>query len=177
MGDATINPIERGPFERELAGSDSKGLSALIGLNERIPQWSASDLSSILLHQLAAPLQTDLSVLGPDAPRMLQRFTAASPNACQTFRDVLCSDDPPVELLVMIKDYARLTGKDQSLPNEIASALYYASILAATSRCGKRISNLSESALNEGANWMIATEWIEPALRLQLSRDLRRLTE
>jgi hypothetical protein len=162
---------------RALAVGNSKTLSDLIGMNANRPQWSAADLSSMLRHQLAAPLQADLPILGPDVLPILQRIAVASPGAWQIFGDVLSGDHPPIDLLKMIKDYARQTGKDQTLPIEIATAMYYASILAARTRCGEKITSLSDAALRDGAKWMIDAEWIDSALRQQISRDLQRLAD
>lgn len=122
-------------------------------------------------------MQADLPILGPDAVQMLHRIAVASPGAWQTFGDVLAGDHPPIDLLKMIKDYARQTGQDQTLPIEIATAMYYASILAARTRCSEKITRLSDTALHDGAKWMIDAEWVDSTLRQQISRDLQRLTD
>ena len=132
--------------------------------------WRSEDLSVVLRHQLAAPVVVDLSTLrgvGAEQVELLARGGAADPPIC-TFHDLLYHPRPPVELLALAKRFAKLARRAHgsiAMPAEVAGVLYFASIFVAQTRCGVRISNLSDEHLREGVQWVLGQPWIDRATR------------
>jgi hypothetical protein len=137
-------------------------------------------LTAILSGQLAAPLLFDTSRL-PEATRLdlLHRSqTGASP--LRTFGDLLRHPQPPIELLCLVKDYAKGLSDappeaTHAVPAEIATCLYFATLAAALVRCGQRISALDDRALCRGFEWASFQSWISADLRTLLREAARML--
>ena len=122
--------------------------------------WGEGDLAAVLRHQYAAPLGCDLGTAGEDTG-------AGPPAGIKTFGDLLHHPAPPVELLVLAKDFAKASRADPhaALPKEVAAVLYFAAIVVARRRCGARISQLRPEELRAGAEWVMAQPWVDPATR------------
>ncbi len=118
--------------------------------------WSEQEFGAILKHQMDTPLHSGLA-----------EHTAAGPT--YTFGDLLRDTRPDAEILRAVKDFAKnLRGDTTSgFPAPVATALYYAAIVAAEQRAGTRISELDDARLREGCVWALAQPW--------LTDDLRRL--
>jgi hypothetical protein len=56
------------------------------------------------------------------------------------------------------------------LPDEIATVLYFASIVAAMLRCGRRISKLDDEALVHALDWALDQPWLDASMRDLLCR-------
>src|SRR3712207_613502 len=115
--------------------SEPGGLASMLDVACDIgPAWTEQELGAVLRHQLAAPLTLDLG-------------TAASGLPCEgieTFGQLLHHPSPPLDLLVSAKDFAKAMRNDPggALPKEVAAVMYFAAILVAERRCGRRISRL-----------------------------------
>lgn len=122
--------------------------------------WGEGDLAAVLRHQFAAPVGCDLGPAGADA-------SADRRAGIRTFGDLLHHPAPPVELLVLAKDFAKASRADPHapLPKEIAAVLYFAAIVVARRRCGARISQLSPEELRAGVDWVLAQPWVDAATR------------
>jgi DNA-directed RNA polymerase specialized sigma24 family protein len=135
--------------------------------------WDADDLAQLMRHQLAQPLAS----LAPRAPRgpASPRDAAAAP--LETFADLFCHPAPPLEVLEAVKRHGRKHAgqPDESLPIEIASALYFAGIAAALVRHNERITKLDDELLRAGFQGMLAPEWIPPPLRELYAEALAQL--
>jgi hypothetical protein len=83
----------------------------------------------------------------------------------QTVGDLLLGPRPPLPLLIALKDFAKSSRASGALSGEIASVLYFSSILLARSRHQRSISDLSETAVREGISWVLAQGWLDPALQ------------
>jgi hypothetical protein len=152
--------------ERKSAPPSLAGLMDVEVEPERL--WQADELGSILHHQLRAPLETELGELHcPDV---------AHPDQV-TFGDLLHQANPPVELLERVRNFAKgqLNLPHSPLPHEVASVLYYCSILVAVTRCGRRITSLDDRSLVVGCRWVLSQSWVEPAIHEVCEKALQRL--
>ena len=86
---------------------------------------------------------------------------------------------PPVELLKLTKDFAKLNldHSQSTLPTEIAGALYYTSIAAALVRLDMRISQLTDADLRRGLLWARQQAWIDEATKGLLDQALDKLAQ
>jgi hypothetical protein len=126
--------------------------------------WQPHELAAVLHHQLHAPLQVELGelrlgVTDPDA--------AEAGLALMSFGDLLHHPRPPVQVLEMVKDFAKfnLSNALAPLPREVATVLYFCSILIAMSRCGRSITALQHTSVVNGVEWVLMQPWVEPSLK------------
>jgi hypothetical protein len=134
-------------------------------LGKRI--WRASELEAILKHQMSAPVGFDLGDMETGRAKTLRTVSAAEGLLLQSFKNLFSHPCPPVELLVLTKDFAkRHWGHPESLlPAEIAKVLYLASIVVAMLRCHRRITSLKDRALKKGLEWAIGQQWLDEPTR------------
>jgi hypothetical protein len=129
------------------------------------PNWADEEMESILRHQLSVPVSADLP--GYSARNLTTQRHANCQTTAFSFGDLLCDQQPSLELLVGTKDFAmrhlRLGGR--GLPRRVARVLYYASVLAALLHWGERISRLSDAKLLSGLDWAIEQPWLDTSLR------------
>jgi hypothetical protein len=80
-----------------------------------------------------------------------------------------------MELLELAKDFGKALRLDSScgVPAEVATVIYYASIVAARVRLGRRISDLDEAALRRGVEWTLAQPWLDAAMRAMFEQVWR----
>lgn len=137
-------------------------------------EWSAVDMAAILRHQLNAPLRADLGARNPNASKTLDTVSTAGP-APATFGELFAHPHPPIELLELAKDFGKALRLDSScgVPAEVATVIYYASIVAARVHLGRRISDLDEMALRQGVEWTLAQPWLDAALRVMFEQVWR----
>src|SRR5687768_12100400 len=114
--------------------------------------WGPEDFAAVWRHQMAARLGDEL---------------AGGAGGEATFGEVLWARPPVVELLCLIKDYAKAKRGDAAggMPGEVASVLYYASIVAARVRGGAAITTLDERTLGEGVKWALGQGWVDERTR------------
>jgi hypothetical protein len=131
------------------------------------PGWRAEDLAAIFRHQLSVPIADDLRDLSPDRTQELCSLASSQGVLLRSFADLFLHPHPPVELLALTKAFAKDHRKrpDSPLPPEIATMLYYASIAVAISRCGQRLTRLSDADLREGLTWARDQSWIDQRMR------------
>jgi hypothetical protein len=96
-----------------------------------------------------------------------------------TFAELLQHARPPVALLERVKFFAkaskiRATGP---LPPQVATVLYFASIVVARLRCDARITGLDDDAILKGTQWALAQSWIAHPMRALFEEAAARLTE
>lgn len=158
------------PFDGE-----PRHLAGLMGLDGAADDlWTPDELGAILRHQLAAPVQYDLML-----NRAEHDETTAQPAEGQalrggTFGDVLHEARPSLELLEQIKQFAKQhhSRPNGSLPAPVARVVYYASIVAAMMRCGRRITRLDDQSLRQGLEWAVAEPWVDQQTRALLQSGL-----
>jgi hypothetical protein len=130
----------------------------------RSEAWRPEELAAVLRHQLDTPLQFELGRMD-EVPSDVA--------ATITFGDLLRRDGTaraPVllALLERAKRFAKAckSRTDGPLPVEVATALYFACIVAARMRCdGARISALDDRSLLDGAEWALAQPWLSSEIR------------
>jgi hypothetical protein len=156
-----------------------KTLARLLKLDAEAPaSWSSADLGPILQHQFGASLNFDLKDLAGAQHRSVEDLSRTPDGArLTTFAEALFHPHPPVELLGAIKDFARASGDEQrgTLPQEVATLLYYLSIVVVLVRCGRRITSLSDGALRKGVEWAIGQNWVDERTLATLREALEHL--
>jgi hypothetical protein len=145
-------------------------VAAVMGLGDAAARvWQPEELGAVFRHQMVAPVSVDLGSLDPAVVGKLKTLTDACGLLLKSFRDLLQHPAPPVELLRLVKEFAKLNRDqpDSLLPSDVASVLYYLSIAAAMARWGERISALSDNELQRGFAWAMSQSWVdEPAREL-----------
>ena len=149
---------------RDLTRSDPKLLADLLktgGGAETL--WLPEELATVLRHQLSAPVEFEPRPIGSAQPPAHPRQTAP----VTSFGELFHHPNPPVELLLLTKDFAKASRVrlECLLPEEVATVLYYASIVAARVRLGKRISGLDDKSVREGIEWVLAQPWVDEQTR------------
>ncbi|MAE68014.1 MAG: hypothetical protein CMJ18_27500 [Phycisphaeraceae bacterium] len=127
--------------------------------------WQPQDLSAILRDQMGQSVTVDLAAAGLNPPG---RDRAARP--IDTFADLLHHARPPIDLLRRIKHFAKLNhAHPTTLPRDVASVLYFASIVVARRRCGTWITDLAETDLRAGIRWATQQTWVDERTRALLA--------
>ena len=135
---------------------------------EGVDRWRPDEMAAILRHQLSSQLESDLAGVDRTDP-------ATSP---MTFGQLLHHVRPPVALLERVKLFAkaskiRATGP---LPPQVATVLYFASIVVARLRCDARISGLDDDAIRKGTQWALAQSWLDQPTRTLFEEAAARLS-
>lgn len=125
--------------------------------------WHPEELQAVFAHQLAAPVQVDLAGLPGDVSATLKLLGESQGLLLRSYGDLFRHRHPPVELLMLVKDFAKshMTRSGGLLPRDVAKALYCLSIAAALARCARRITALSDADLRGRFDWVVAQPWID----------------
>jgi hypothetical protein len=137
--------------------------------------WPHEELGAILRHQLASSVQLDLETLGSPFWSRLHALPPAQQPGKLTFGELFQRADPPLELLSLVKQFAkasRIRG-ESVLPAEIATVIYLTSIVVARLRCGQRITEQSDEALRYGIQWVIDQPWVDGGTRALFRQALQ----
>jgi len=96
----------------------------------------------------------------------------------KSFADLFHHPSPPLELLELIKDFAKanLDHPESGLPDEIATTLYYTSIATALVRLDARITQLPDADLQRGLRWAMEQGWLDAATKELLARALEKIS-
>ncbi len=151
----------------------SIALGRVIGASREPGRWPEAELGKILRHQLAAPLEADLGSAAIDAAANVPAGTAW----CVTFRDLFEHSAPPLELLEIVKAFAKdCRAKPHGpLPPEVALVLYYGCIAAALLRHGRNITQLDAASLLDGIRWALSCPWLDNSTRKLFEASAGRL--
>jgi hypothetical protein len=98
-------------------------------------------------------------------------------NPLMTLGQLLHHPEPPVELLKLVKRFAKIcrNDPDNALPSQIVMLLYYGSIALAWTRRRERISDLAPATLRKGLKWLLAQPWLDGDVRTLLAEGLAQL--
>ena len=141
---------------------DAEQLSRILAVQpESLRLWGEAELADVLGHQLDAPLLFDLGRLR--APGVVDELS----RGIGSFRDLLLHPAPPVELLVLAKEFGKsgASHPDSPIPPEVGTLLFYAAIAAALVRLGRRITRMGDADLLSGFEWGLNQAWVGPAVR------------
>lgn len=131
--------------------------------------WHPQELAAILNHQWNAPLEADLGGVSPERSRLLRCLCEADQLLIKSYGDVFSHPMPPIEILEMIKDYAKrnLARPDRELPEGIAEVLYTLSVVIARVRCNQRITSQDDEAVRRNIRSVLARSWVtQPVIDL-----------
>jgi hypothetical protein len=160
--------------------SRAKELAALMATSEeRSRLWRPDELAAIFKHQISTPMLVDLGSFDPSTANKLKIVSEAHGLLLKSFSDLFHHPIPPVELLELVKGFAKanLDHPESGLPNEIASALYYTSIASALVHLNQRITKLPDSDLVRGLGWAREQAWLDGATRDLLGAALKQVSD
>ena len=159
--------------------SSTEQLAKIMNLDEATPDaWSEEDMPAMLRHQLAAPLEFDLSSVemkGAEAKKRDRTLTGAAKERIKSFEDLLFHREPPLALLRLSKEFfkRRLQECKKDSPEwNVAYLFYLLSILAARDHASK-ISSLMSSELRKGMKWALERRWINEKTRQSVGQAAR----
>lgn len=127
----------------------------------------ANELKAALHQHLHCPLFQSFHAHALSHGANLPALAAAATPPIYSLADLLRHPAPPIDLLWMAKDFAKIT-KDNPhspLPPELSLLLYYGSITAALLRCQQRITKLSDDRLRSGLSWAARQPWLDETTR------------
>jgi hypothetical protein len=163
---------------RDIQNSRPQFLARMMSLGSGSRRvWLDDELGAIFRHQMSAPVQFDLGNLEPGLASRLSNLCASEGGLVKSFGDLFRHPHPPVELLELVKRFAKAsrTHPESPLPHEIATVLYFLSIAAAQVRCGRRITDLDDQALRRGMMWAMEQEWTAGETRSLLKAAITQL--
>jgi hypothetical protein len=145
---------------------------------ERSRLWRPDELAAIFRHQMSAPVAVDLGTFDPRTATKLRTLSEAQGLLLRSFDDLFHHPAPPIELLELVKDFAKanLDHSESGLPGEIAAALYYVSIAAALVRLDARISQLPEADLQRGLRSTMDQTWLDEQTKELLAQALGKMS-
>ncbi len=157
----------------------AKQLAALMASgDERGPLWRADELAAMFRHQMSAPMLMDLGSFDERTASQIKTLSGAQGLLLSSFADLFNHPSPPVQLLQLVKDFAKanMDHPESGLPSEIASTLYYTSIAAALVHLGKRISQLPDVDLKRGLGWTAEQSWLDEKTKALLAGAVKKLS-
>jgi hypothetical protein len=164
---------------KAILDTDRRQLGTLLNLAQDADHlWRDDELGAILRHQLTVPLQVDLINLERGLALKIRNLAEAQGLVLKSFGDLLAHPNPPVELLKVIKDFAKACrlSPHSPMPHDIASVLYFACIASAVVRCRTRISGLSNAELSDGFKWILKKKWVDAPTRALVEDAVKVLT-
>ena len=159
--------------------SRAKKLATLMATGEEGARpWRPDELAAVFRHQMSAPMMVDLGALDPRTATRLRTVSEAQGLLLKSFDDLFHHPAPPIELLELVKDFAKanLDHPESGLPGEIAAALYYTSIAAALVRLDERISQLPDADLQRGLRSTLEQAWLDEKTKGLLANALGKVS-
>jgi hypothetical protein len=133
--------------------------------------WTPEEMQAMWRHQYSAPIDVDLDSVVSVQATQLRKCPSIAEFRSKTFAEVLTHVSPPIELLKLIKEFAKQTlqNAEERQLKSIASALYYASYAAGLMRHRQQIGSMSFDELRPGFDWMLDQPWMDPQTRKLVS--------
>jgi len=156
---------------------DPRAMSTMLELRDPDQHaWRPHELRDMLAHQLSAPLQLSLGALSAEVAHQV-RLAHPPVDPLLTLAELLRHPQPPVELLKLVKRFAKMCRRDPQnpLPPDLVMLLYYASIAASLVRLQKAISDLPPASLMHGLTWLAAQDWVDDEVKSLLTAAAARL--
>lgn len=164
---------------RSVFRSRPRALAALLAAREeRARLWRPDELAAVFRHQMGAPVMVDLGSFDAPTAARIRSLSDAQGLLLKSFGELFRHPAPPVELLELTKDFAKLNldHPESGLPTEITTALYYSSIAVALVRLDTRISQLKDADLRRGLLWVAAQPWVDAETKALMNRAVEKLT-
>ena len=137
------------------------------------PLLEPDPLGAELQQQLLGPLPW--AVAGSSESRVGGETTAGGP-PIRTLGDLLAHPQPPLELVKRLHEYGRTNReREDTVPKEVGTALYFGAIALALVRCGQRITSLRDDKIFEGIKWVLTQSWVDGSLRPPLKQAAKML--
>ncbi len=163
--------------EPNVHGTDPQRLSRLWQCDsDALVQWQPEELASVFKHLLASPIVDEVEAVRPRLAERLRQREAAPEETFATFGDLLSHEQPPLDLLDLIKEFCKHAEDDESLPADVAFVLYTAVISVALVRCDKRITSADDRSLRSNIKWAGSRDWIDPDTKALLEEALAHLS-
>jgi hypothetical protein len=159
--------------------SRAKKLATLMAAGEEGARlWRPDELAAIFRHQMSAPMLVDLGTFDSRTATKLRTLSEAQGLLLKSFTDLFHHPAPPIELLELVKDFAKanMDHSESGLPGEIAAALYYTSIAAALVRLDAHISQLPDADLQRGLRWTMEQAWLDVKTKELLAQALGKMS-
>jgi hypothetical protein len=166
-----------GEREKRLLKVEPRRLARLMALDEvEVAPWTSKELGQVLGHQMRSALRVGIVADGPALSEGIHALSAGPFVAFDTFEEVFEHEAPPVELLRLIKEFAKahLASAHPHLPQEVARVMYIASIVVALTKCQERITRLDDESIRAGIFWALDQGWVNERLKALLRAALDR---
>jgi hypothetical protein len=153
------------PGSSHFDNADRERLGRALELSSDAPHpWTPDEIAAIYRHELNAPLHVELGALDESSAARVGELLASVGTESRTIGGLLHSREPPVEMLMMLKDFTKalIDHPDGPLPREVAGAIYWSSIAVALARRGQRITSQDDAKLLAGFNWTVGRPWLDP---------------
>jgi hypothetical protein len=161
------------------ADGQPSGLGELLALGLRVQEFcTPEELEAALAEQISVPVDFDLAALKSAEAKGLRARSDTHGLLLKNLRELFHHPNPPIELLVMAKDFfkANCTRPHPGMPAEVARALYYLTVAVAWLRHHTRISTMSDAQVVSALDWVAQQRWICDdlhSLAAQAARDLK----
>ncbi len=153
--------------EQDDKKNKSHSLADMLAAGDDKQLWKSDELTAILEHQLAAPIDFDLSRFDPAPSHSMLLLTSPDGPPIRTFDELFRHPHPPVEILELTKRFAKecRSRRDGPVPDEIATILYTLSIVTALTKCGRRITKADNQTLRHSLDWALSQPWVDKSTR------------
>ena len=144
--------------------------------HDDVVAWSASDLRAILAHQLGTPLREEVDQLAEAGACTRESVVAAiQASGCRTFGELLQLEAPHLEMLRLVKDYAKaaIATRGSHLPGDVARLLYVLSILRGRAVGASEMTTLTEESIEREARRCLTYRWLPQDVRQWIRDGLR----
>ena len=151
----------------DLSNSQLGELAKLMRLESNLQgNWSAEELREIFCHQLAAPLTFDLTAIDRKVSDTIRTLNSKEADCPQNFGELLTHSSPPLELLILTKQFAKKSGRniEGGLPKDVAAVLYLAAVSSALLHCGEQISESDRESLKAKVEWALSQRWVDESI-------------
>lgn len=129
--------------------------------------WSSDELRSILNHQLTAELAGECSRIAEAARTSVAKAKRAIESCgCATFGELLSGRADAIEVLLMVKEYAKasLTGNND-IPRNVARVLYMMAIVCGLKQGANGITSMNKASIDRELRRCLTFTWLPTAVR------------
>jgi hypothetical protein len=161
----------------------AEDLSCLIRLQfedavDDLPDSDPQRLRALLDHCLHQPMEFSLAALDRPQAEQIRREVDSRSLLLKSLGDLFAHDCPPELLLRAAKEFGRAhaLAAVHDMPPDVTRVLYYASIVAARVRIGSRITELKDTELIAGVQWVLEQTWVNDSIKSLMREGLHALT-